>query len=956
MSIRKSHSVLTVTILLCAMMILVGFAQLSTAQDWNEHVIVKGDKGPRASAVTWQYTPGQNHVVWSGKVLNNGLRSLTIEVYDNTSGIPEKIYDERIRFAQYDAYPTGVVMTSQVLMAANHIYEITATPNGPKGSSATVIDVGKICPSIEPFFTYVIDGLTVTVDASATSDPDGVIANYDWEWGDGTYGTGVIASHTYSVGGDYTITLTITDVIGLTYSRSETVHVEAQMPPVAQFTYTASYLTVTVDASGSYDPDGYIVTYEWNWGDGTGEIGAPVMSHTYAAYGVYIITLTVTDDDGLTGSATSSYIPPPNIPPVASFAVSVEGLSVSVDASASYDVDGVIVSYSWSWGDSRTGSGVMASHTYAWVGTYSIRLTVTDNYGLTNSVTKRVNSTSSLPIASFTYDVDGLTINVDASGSYDPTTPIVNYAWDWGDGTVGSGIKASHTYSSAGKYEILLVVTDEVGGSDSFSDFVLVGSETTISYTISNMFEHYLKPTDYTKLGRWGSQMGINSWYDLRRNNYGDWIVRNTYPFVLGTLPYSTQTYPDKSVGPLLSTWYRMYIDANNLPNPATGPNKDPIFVPMPDANKGMVGGWVNITWYSTYMMDQELRDLRANGIHYGNFYYGVPLGVTPSPYLNDGHLHELQGHVSFTRDACKKFLGLTAAGDLEDEFNANKALIEKNWFDDWMAEGGGGGRFDIYTAYDYSLDIRYLRLIVDPKMGNTDPDTLYLRFYAISWGTEVFLMRYLEAAGLLPGWQPWPDDFYLNATIGPDGADIDVRAVMGYHMIAWADLADPTKAAWALEAVHIDWCGNTITHKGYPSPFNQYDPDQIDATRTSWAPGTVNFGGKVSYWITPMELDLAAGQKLTVKLTTYSKIVGYTPYKATSDILDAAKVAEWNSKSYFGDAALGTGWPGDLSSYYDPATNTVTLIGPIDFPRLPNPDYPELLETGSPTIIINIV
>ncbi len=82
---------------------------------------------------------------------------------------------------------------------------------------------------------------------------------------------------------------------------------EEYLHPVANFTYTASGLTVTFDASSSYDDDGYIVNYTWNFGDGSSETTSqPTIQHTYSQPGTYQVTLTVTDNDGLVSTVDSS--------------------------------------------------------------------------------------------------------------------------------------------------------------------------------------------------------------------------------------------------------------------------------------------------------------------------------------------------------------------------------------------------------------------------------------------------------------------------------------------------------------------------------------------------------------------------------------------------------------------------------------------------------------------------
>ncbi len=87
----------------------------------------------------------------------------------------------------------------------------------------------------------------------------------------------------------------------------EAVTTPNNQPPIADTypdsTSGVSPLTVTFDGSGSYDPDGEIVSYDWDFGDATTDYGMTV-SHTFDDPGVYTVTLTVTDDQGATGSNT----------------------------------------------------------------------------------------------------------------------------------------------------------------------------------------------------------------------------------------------------------------------------------------------------------------------------------------------------------------------------------------------------------------------------------------------------------------------------------------------------------------------------------------------------------------------------------------------------------------------------------------------------------------------------
>jgi serine protease len=163
-------------------------------------------------------------------------------------------------------------------------------------------------------------------------------------------------------------------------------------PPTASFTWTASGLTCNLDASGSFDSDGTISSYAWDFGDGTTGAGMTT-SHAYAAADDYTVTLTVTDDDNATGTCSKTVTvsqPAGNLPPTASFTATPDGLTCAFDASASKDSDGTISSYAWDFGDDTTGSGVTTDHVYAAGGTYLVILTVTDNAGATGTQSQSV--------------------------------------------------------------------------------------------------------------------------------------------------------------------------------------------------------------------------------------------------------------------------------------------------------------------------------------------------------------------------------------------------------------------------------------------------------------------------------------------------------------------------------------------------------------------------------------
>jgi len=151
-------------------------------------------------------------------------------------------------------------------------------------------------------------------------------------------------------------------------------------------------LTVQFDATSSTDPDGDALTFAWNFGDGTNGAGATV-THTFTSPGQYTVGLTVTDARGASSTDYQTIqVADAGETPTAVFSASPTSggtpLTVTFNAAGSSDPDGSIDSYTWSFGDGGTGSGVNVLHTYATSGTYTATLTVTDDNGLTDTMSQ----------------------------------------------------------------------------------------------------------------------------------------------------------------------------------------------------------------------------------------------------------------------------------------------------------------------------------------------------------------------------------------------------------------------------------------------------------------------------------------------------------------------------------------------------------------------------------------
>ncbi len=349
----------------------------------------------------------------------------------------------------------------------------------------------------------VIIGLTapidVTFDASAIPLDSKVyqVLSYSWDFGDGGEGNGQIVSHRYVEKADkdglYTVTLSVNymniksgELLEAEFStevgiKNELVAADFSMDPDKG----GAPLTVNFDASKSSDPDGEIVSYEWDM-DGDGRFDdeeGETVDYTFEQEGDYEISLRVTDNNGEYDVVTKTLqvgvqglqaVITSTVPEGQKYFVN-EKYSFTADQSKSDD--SAIGKYTWDFGDGSTAQSRSTNHTYTETGVYEILLTVADANGETDtaSLIVEVVDPGSKPQAVITSTpsaksgtIEGsvpLTIDFDASNSLDPDDDLVDYAWDFdNDGTLDDrGEAVKYTYQEVGNYEARLLVTDAEG-------------------------------------------------------------------------------------------------------------------------------------------------------------------------------------------------------------------------------------------------------------------------------------------------------------------------------------------------------------------------------------------------------------------------------------------------------------------------------------------------------------
>ena len=273
---------------------------------------------------------------------------------------------------------------------APRLVDITLVPQGVIGpNNPTLIALFTVTPaSPQAFSTAFFDASTTTNQGS----PCGASCTYAWDFGDGSTASGIKVTHDYRTAGSKTVRLVVTDSVGAQAFAVQTITVAPSTPPTAAFVTSPTAIgvgeDVFFDATSSKPAAGRtIVSYSWNFGDGTTGSGVTT-THRYTQAGAFNVVLTVTDDANSTATATAGLTiisgkPVPALTVLPSTSLKV-GQTGSFDASGSTSQTSTIVSYRFNWGDGspEETSGVgLQTHTYGAPGSVTVTVTVTDAVG-----------------------------------------------------------------------------------------------------------------------------------------------------------------------------------------------------------------------------------------------------------------------------------------------------------------------------------------------------------------------------------------------------------------------------------------------------------------------------------------------------------------------------------------------------------------------------------------------
>jgi PKD repeat protein len=350
-----------------------GFAVTNSFGTLSATTIVTGADGSARAVYTAPSAPAPGTVV--------STNSVTIVA----SPIGTNASTSVTRSAQIRLMPIGAIVPGGPIP----FVDFTFAPQAPTANSPVLFDGSPSCA--QPVDTN-------RLCAAPSSD----ITSFSWQFSDGGTASGRNVTHSFGLAQTYSATLTVTNSNGVSNSTTKTITVGGGIPPNGDFSFspTAPNVgdTVQFNAEGVRAAPGHtIVQYSWNFGDPTSgasnSAAGSVATHAFSAAGTYNVVLTVRDDADQKATLTHAVVVGSG-KPVAVLAISkTGGNSISGDGSGSSTTgSATITTYAFTWGDSNsdTGSAAVVAHTYGSPGTYTVRLTVTDSLGRTDTTTQSV--------------------------------------------------------------------------------------------------------------------------------------------------------------------------------------------------------------------------------------------------------------------------------------------------------------------------------------------------------------------------------------------------------------------------------------------------------------------------------------------------------------------------------------------------------------------------------------
>jgi gliding motility-associated-like protein len=412
--------------------------------------------------------------------------------------------------------------------AGTYSIRLIVTRAGCSDTTYRTVNIGAV-PAIN-YFATPVSGCTTPFTTTFSNSTTGA-SSYLWSFGDGGTSTSTAPSHTYTSFGAYTVKLVATGTYGCSDSATLINYITVSQPSASIIVGTYSGCApITISFFANVNTTIPVSNYSWNFGDGSSVVscsscGAP--THTYTTAGTYTVTLTYTTGVGCT--YTTSTVITVSSKPTASFTASPTTICPGAPVTFTNNSTGTVTAYQWLFGDGGSSMAPNPVYTGYSMGTYTVRL-IADNNGCKDTFTRNNYITVNPPNAFFslaTTCANRYAVTV-TDGSIGANT----YSWNFGDGFTSTqvGGTLTHTYATAGTYNIVLTVTNTSNGCTSSYNRQVTIQPLVASFTVSDTTLCRGVPTLFTAASssiivNYYWDLGAGNTYNMTSNNVGDYYT-----------------------------------------------------------------------------------------------------------------------------------------------------------------------------------------------------------------------------------------------------------------------------------------------------------------------------------------------------------------------------------------------------------------------------------------------
>lgn len=368
----------------------------------------------------------------------------------------------------------------------NQIVSLTATSNsGCVGTATAAVMVFDL-----PVSSFVTQNNCLAIPSqftnSSTAPVGAVIAQYYWDFGDGTFSTLQQPTHTYATPAAYAVRLDVTT----NQSCTSTVIKPLSVYPLPVVSFNAASLceNQTTQFTGTVNGTTSAATWAWNFGSGA-TTNTQSATHGFGHYGTYPVTLTASDNNGCTGQFVQTVTINP-VPVINVLANAACLGSVTQFTNSSTIPSGTINNWTWDFNNDGVvdNTSYAPSNTFGSAGSFNVAVSATSNYGCVANVMVPV-IIHALPVASFNISnqCQHAPLSLVNSSSAPSGASISQYAWNFGNGVNSTLQLPIYNYPVAGNYQVLLSVTTNEGCTASYNAPVTIYPAPVANFSATNV-------------------------------------------------------------------------------------------------------------------------------------------------------------------------------------------------------------------------------------------------------------------------------------------------------------------------------------------------------------------------------------------------------------------------------------------------------------------------------------